>query len=84
MSPTIQQRLMQGMSPDMRQALTANRMKVSMLGDAVEAGMLPIGLTDAAFTTFSGGIAYIYLPADESETQETTGTSETTQAQNVE
>ena len=25
-----------------------------------------------------------YLPADESETQETTGTSETTQAQNVE
>ena len=50
MSPTIQQRLMQGMSPEMRQALTANRMKVSMLGDAVEAGMLPIGLTDAAFT----------------------------------
>ena len=59
MSPTIQQRLMQGMSPEMRQALTANRMKVSMLGDAVEAGMLPIGLTDAAFTTFSGGIAYM-------------------------
>ncbi len=58
-SPTIQQRLMQGMSPEMRQALTANRMKVSMLGDAVEAGMLPIGLTDAAFTTFSGGIAYM-------------------------
>ena len=59
MSPTIQQRLMQGVSPEMRQALTANRMKVSMLGDAVEAGMLPIGLTDAAFTTFSGGIAYM-------------------------
>lgn len=59
MSPTIQQRLMQGMSPEMRQALTANRMKVSMLGDAVEAGMLAIGLTDAAFTTFSGGIAYM-------------------------
>lgn len=59
MSPTIQQRLMQGMSPEMRQALTANRMKVSMLGDAVEVGMLPIGLTDAAFTTFSGGIAYM-------------------------
>ena len=59
MIPTIQQRLMQGMSPEMRQALTANRMKVSMLGDAVEAGMLPIGLTDAAFTTFSGGIAYM-------------------------
>lgn len=58
-SPTIQQRLMQGMSPEMRQALTANRMKVSMLGDAVEVGMLPIGLTDAAFTTFSGGIAYM-------------------------
>lgn len=58
-SPTIQQRMMQGMSPEMRQALTANRMKVSMLGDAVEAGMLPIGLTDAAFTTFSGGIAYM-------------------------
>lgn len=58
-SPTIQQRLMQGMSPEMRQALTANRMEVSMLGDAVEAGMLPIGLTDAAFTTFSGGIAYM-------------------------
>ena len=58
-SPTIQQRLMQGMSPEMRRALTANRMKVSMLGDAVEAGMLPIGLTDAAFTTFSGGIAYM-------------------------
>lgn len=58
-SPTIQQRLMQGMSPEMRQALTANRMKVSMLGDAVEAGLLPIGLTDAAFTTFSGGIAYM-------------------------
>ena len=59
MSPTIQQRMMQGMSPEMRQALTANRMKVSMLGDAVEAGLLPIGLTDAAFTTFSGGIAYM-------------------------
>lgn len=58
-SPVIQQRLMQGMSPEMRQALTANRMKVSMLGDAVEAGLLPIGLTDAAFTTFSGGIAYM-------------------------
>lgn len=58
-SPTIQQRMMQGMSPEMRQALTANRMKVSMLGDAVEAGLLPIGLTDAAFTTFSGGIAYM-------------------------
>ena len=58
-SPVIQQRLMQGMSPEMRQALTANRMKVSMLGDAVESGMLPIGLTDAAFTTFSGGIAYM-------------------------
>lgn len=58
-SPTIQQRMMQGMSPEMRQALTANRMKVSMLGDAVEAGWLPIGLTDAAFTTFSGGIAYM-------------------------
>lgn len=48
-----------GHEPEMRQALTANRMKVSMLGDAVEAGMLPIGLTDAAFTTFSGGIAYM-------------------------
>lgn len=58
-SPVIQQRLMQGMSPEMRQALTANRMQVSMLGDAVESGMLPIGLTDAAFTTFSGGIAYM-------------------------
>lgn len=58
-SPTIQQRMMQGMSPEMRQALTAHRMKVSMLGDAVEAGLLPIGLTDAAFTTFSGGIAYM-------------------------
>jgi len=58
-SQTIQQRMMQGMSPEMRQALTANRMKVSMLGDAVEAGLLPIGLTDAAFTTFSGGIAYM-------------------------
>ena len=58
-SPVIQQRLMQGMSPEMRQALTAHRMKVSMLGDAVESGMLPIGLTDAAFTTFSGGIAYM-------------------------
>lgn len=58
-SPVIQQRLMQGMSPEMRQALTANRMKVSMLGDLVEAGLLPIGLTDAAFTTFSGGIAYM-------------------------
>ena len=58
-SPVIQQRLMQGMSPEMRQALTANKMKVSMLGDLVEAGLLPIGLTDAAFTTFSGGIAYM-------------------------
>lgn len=58
-SPVIQQRLMQGMSPEMRQALTANRMKVGMLGDVVESGMLPIGLTDAAFTTFSGGIAYM-------------------------
>lgn len=58
-SSVIQQRLMQGMSPEMRQALTANRMKVSMLGDAVESGMLPIGLTDAAFTTCSGGIAYM-------------------------
>lgn len=58
-SPVIQQRLMQGMSPEMRQALTANRMNVSMLGDAVESGMLPIGLTDAAFTTFSGGVAYM-------------------------
>lgn len=58
-SPVIQQRLMQGMSPEMRQALTAHKMEVSMLGDAVESGMLPIGLTDAAFTTFSGGIAYM-------------------------
>lgn len=58
-SPVIQQRLMQGMSPEMRQALTANKMKVSVLGDLVEAGLLPIGLTDAAFTTFSGGIAYM-------------------------
>lgn len=58
-SPVIQQRLMQGMSPEMRQALTANKMKVSMLGDLVEVGLLPIGLTDAAFTTFSGGIAYM-------------------------
>ena len=60
-SPVIQQRLMQGMSPEMRQALTANKMKVSMLGDLVEAGLLPIGLTDAAFTTFSGGLR-IWLP----------------------
>lgn len=58
-SSVIHQRLMQGMSPEMRQALTANKMKVSMLGDAVESGLLPIGLTDAAFTTFSGGIAYM-------------------------
>lgn len=58
-SPVIRQRLMQGMSPEMRQALTASRMSVSMLGDAVEAGMLPIGLADAAFTTFSGGMAFM-------------------------
>lgn len=57
-SDVIQQRIMQGMSPEMRSALTASKMHPGLLAQAMEMGMLPISLTDAAFTSMSGCMAY--------------------------
>ncbi|MEG2971728.1 MAG: hypothetical protein RR808_09690, partial [Akkermansia sp.] len=58
-SQVIQQRILLGMSPEMRTALTAARMNPGLLMDALQFGMIPISLTDAAFTTVSGSIAYV-------------------------
>ena len=57
-SKTIQQRISLGMSPEMRSAMTAAQIKPGMLADAVQWGMVPISIADAAFTTLSAYTAY--------------------------
>ncbi len=55
---TIQHRIIEGMSPEMRMAMERTAISPNRFVSAIRAGMLPIGLTDAAFTTFSAVVAY--------------------------
>ena len=57
-SNTIQRRLINGFSPEVRLAMQITKQQPSKLLRIAEAGVGAIGTTDAAFTTISAAIAY--------------------------
>ena len=57
-SETIQQRILEGFSPEDQAVLRAARAKPSDLMKFLETGRLPIAFTDALLTTIGGSIAY--------------------------
>jgi predicted GNAT family acetyltransferase len=59
-SEAIQQRILAGISPESKALMDATRMTPSRMMDALSVGQLHTSLTDAAFTTISGLIAYDY------------------------
>lgn len=59
-SEAIQQRIRAGISPESKALMDATRLSPSRLMDLLSLGQLHTSLTDAAFTTISGMIAYDY------------------------
>jgi hypothetical protein len=57
-SEAVQQRILQGMSPEDRKLLKAGAASPSMIIELLNLGRLPIAYADAAFTTLSGAAAY--------------------------
>lgn len=57
-SEAVQQRILQGISPEDRKLLKAGAASPSMLMELLEAGRLPIAYADAAFSTLAGAAAY--------------------------
>ena len=59
-SEAVQQRILQGISPEDRTLLNASAASPSLLMEALELGRLPIAYADAAFTTISAAVAYAH------------------------
>lgn len=59
-SEAIQQRILQGISPEDRRLMDAANASPSLAMELLEMGRLPISLADGAFTTLMGAAAYRY------------------------
>jgi hypothetical protein len=55
---TIQRRLVNGFSPEVRAAMARDGMNTGRFVELIDAALMPIGYVDAAFTTLSASIAY--------------------------
>jgi hypothetical protein len=59
-SQTIQRRLANGFSPEVRAAMARDGLSTGRFVELIDKALMPIGYVDAAFTTISAGIAYEY------------------------
>jgi hypothetical protein len=63
-SQTIQRRLANGFSPEVRAAMARDGLSTGRFVELIDKALMPIGYVDAAFTTISAGIAYEYHKAE--------------------